>query len=161
MPSQMTLIPRKAELFKPSTSYYRNLCVSVLAFCCVPITYFAATFFLLPPVNPQGEVVGGSAREHRYDILAPRMLAAGLLSPALGLLLKSEGGLAKAWADAPPADLDSVPASLDWYLDLRRYGSVPHAGWGLGVERLFMALTGVENIRDALPVPRTPGSCRM
>ena len=45
-----------------------------------------------------------------------------------------------------------------WYLDLRRYGSVPHAGFGLGFERMLMYLTGMKNIRDVVPFPRTPGS---
>lgn len=45
-----------------------------------------------------------------------------------------------------------------WYVDLRRYGTVPHAGFGLGFERLLMLVTGVANIRDVIPFPRTPGS---
>ena len=46
-----------------------------------------------------------------------------------------------------------------WYLDLRRYGSVPHAGFGLGFERLMMYMTGMQNIRDVIPFPRTPKNC--
>ena len=49
-------------------------------------------------------------------------------------------------------------APLKWYLDLRKYGSVPHAGFGLGFERLIMYVTGLENIRDAIPFPRWPGN---
>ncbi|WP_302441405.1 amino acid--tRNA ligase-related protein, partial [Bilophila wadsworthia] len=49
-------------------------------------------------------------------------------------------------------------ANYWWYLDLRRFGSVPHSGFGMGFERLVMMLTGISNIRDALPFPRTPGS---
>lgn len=49
--------------------------------------------------------------------------------------------------------------TLDWYLDLRRYGSAPHAGWGMGLERFVELCTGVQNIRDTIPVPRVPGSC--
>jgi len=45
-----------------------------------------------------------------------------------------------------------------WYLDLRRYGSVPHSGFGMGFERMLMFVTGVSNIRDVIPFPRTPGS---
>ncbi|MBM9537776.1 asparagine--tRNA ligase [Desulfobulbus alkaliphilus] len=76
-----------------------------------------------------GELVGGSQREERYDLLAQRMTEAGL-------------------------DLDQY----SWYLDLRRYGSVPHAGYGLGFERLVQFVTGMSNIRDVIPFPRTPGS---
>ncbi|HOO92952.1 MAG TPA: asparagine--tRNA ligase, partial [Opitutales bacterium] len=50
------------------------------------------------------------------------------------------------------------PAAYWWYVDLRRYGSVPHAGFGLGFERLLMLITGVANIRDVIPFARTPGS---
>ena len=49
------------------------------------------------------------------------------------------------------------PKDLWWYIDLRRYGSVPHAGFGLGFERLIMFVTGLENIRDVIPFPRVPG----
>jgi asparaginyl-tRNA synthetase len=53
-------------------------------------------------------------------------------------------------------DLDE--ADYNWYVDLRRYGTVPHDGFGLGFERLLMFVTGVTNIRDVIPFPRTPGS---
>ncbi len=76
-----------------------------------------------------GELVGGSQREERFEVLAARMAAAGL-------------------------DLEQY----GWYLDLRRYGSVPHAGFGLGFERLVQFITGMQNIRDVIPFPRTPGS---
>lgn len=76
-----------------------------------------------------GEIVGGSQREERLDALLARMAEQGLEE-------------APYW----------------WYLDLRRYGSTPHAGFGLGFERLLMFLTGVSNIRDAIPFPRTPRS---
>ncbi len=55
-------------------------------------------------------------------------------------------------------ELGQDPAKYGWYLDLRRFGSVPHAGFGMGFERLVMMLTGISNIRDVLPFPRTPGS---
>ena len=55
-------------------------------------------------------------------------------------------------------ELHQDPANYWWYLDLRRFGSVPHAGFGMGFERLVMMLTGIANIRDSLPFPRTPGS---
>jgi asparaginyl-tRNA synthetase len=50
------------------------------------------------------------------------------------------------------------PADYKWYLDLRRYGTVPHSGFGLGFERMLMFITGVSNIRDVIPFARTPGS---
>ena len=74
-----------------------------------------------------GELIGGSQREDRLDVLERRM---------------REGG--------------QEPSEYDWYLDLRRYGTVPHAGFGLGFERLLLLLTGMQNIRDVIPFPRTP-----
>ena len=76
-----------------------------------------------------GEIIGGSQREERYDVLLQRLRASGLDEKAY-------------W----------------WYLDLRRFGSVPHSGFGLGLERMMMYLTGLKNIRDVIPFPRTPGS---
>jgi asparaginyl-tRNA synthetase len=75
-----------------------------------------------------GEIIGGSQREERLDVLDERMAPQGL------------------------------GEELWWYRDLRRYGTVPHAGFGLGFERLLNYATGMENIRDAIPFPRTPGS---
>ncbi|HHL33060.1 MAG TPA: asparagine--tRNA ligase [Desulfobulbaceae bacterium] len=86
----------------------------------------AAMDILVPGI---GELVGGSQREERYDILLARMREAGL-------------------------DEDEY----SWYLDLRRYGSVVHSGFGLGFERLVQFVTGMANIRDVIPFPRTPGS---
>ena len=73
-----------------------------------------------------GEIIGGSQREERLDLLEARMD-------------------------------DAMQQHLWWYLDLRRYGSVPHAGFGLGFERLLAYVTGMDNIRDVIPFPRTPG----
>lgn len=75
-----------------------------------------------------GEIIGGSQREERYDVLERRILESGL-------------PLEPYW----------------WYLDLRRFGSAPHAGFGLGFERLLMYVTGMKNIRDVIPFHRTPG----
>jgi len=75
-----------------------------------------------------GELIGGSQREERYDRLTARMNELGI-----------------------------EPSSLAWYTDLRRFGSVPHAGFGLGLERFLLYLTNIGNIRDAIPYPRTPG----
>ncbi len=74
-----------------------------------------------------GEIIGGSQREERLDVLEQRIQAQGL-------------DLKDFW----------------WYLDLRRYGTVPHAGFGLGFERLIQFMTGMTNIRDVIPFPRTP-----
>ena len=76
-----------------------------------------------------GEIIGGSQREHRGEMLEVRLDEAGLPRDAY-------------W----------------WYLDLRRYGSVPHAGFGLGFERLVQFITGMANIRDVIPFPRVPGN---
>lgn len=85
----------------------------------------AAMDILVPGI---GEIVGGSQREERYEVLAQRMQAAGI-------------------------DLDDYR----WYLDLRRYGTAPHAGFGLGFERLVQFVSGMANIREVIPFPRTPG----
>jgi asparaginyl-tRNA synthetase len=81
---------------------------------------------LVPKV---GEIIGGSQREERLDVLESRMREQGL-----------------------------APESYWWYLDLRRYGTVPHAGFGLGLERILLFITGMQNIRDVIPFPRTPGN---
>ncbi|MFN6171088.1 MAG: asparagine--tRNA ligase [Burkholderiales bacterium] len=78
-----------------------------------------------------GEIIGGSQREERLDVLDARMLESGL-----------------------------DPAHYSWYRDLRRYGTVPHAGFGLGFERTISYATGLSNVRDVIPFPRTPGSAR-
>jgi asparaginyl-tRNA synthetase len=77
-----------------------------------------------------GEIVGGSQREERLDVLLENF--------------------AKHQLD---------PANYGWYADLRKYGTVPHAGFGLGFERMLMFVTGMANIRDVIPFARTPGSC--
>ena len=76
-----------------------------------------------------GEIIGGSQREERLEVIERRM-----------------------------SDLGLDAATYHWYLDLRRYGTVPHAGFGLGFERAIQYATGVANIRDVIPFPRTPGS---
>jgi asparaginyl-tRNA synthetase len=78
-----------------------------------------------------GEIIGGSQREERLDVLDARMKESGL-----------------------------DPAHYGWYRDLRRYGTVPHAGFGLGFERTVAYVTGLSNVRDAIPFPRTPGNAR-
>ena len=74
-----------------------------------------------------GELIGGSQREENYDVLVKKI---------------EEMGMDRS--------------SLEFYLDLRKYGTVPHSGFGLGFERLIMFITGLENIRDVIPFPRWP-----
>ncbi|MBA3957940.1 MAG: asparagine--tRNA ligase [Parachlamydiaceae bacterium] len=85
----------------------------------------AAMDVLVPRI---GEIVGGSQREERLDVLEKKLREAGL-----------------------------NPQDYWWYLELRKYGSVPHAGFGVGFERLVRFATGMENIRDVIPFPRSPG----
>ena len=77
-----------------------------------------------------GELMGGSQREEDYDKLLNRMNELGM-----------------------------EEESMQWYLNLRRFGGCTHAGFGMGFERLLIYLTGVDNIRDVIPYPRTPGNC--
>ena len=77
-----------------------------------------------------GEIIGGSQREEDYDKLARKI-----------------------------KDLGMDESTYDWYMDLRKYGSVVHSGFGLGFERMMMYLTGMQNIRDVIPFPRTPKNC--
>lgn len=86
----------------------------------------AAMDILAPGV---GEIIGGSQREERYDVLVQRM-----------------------------QEMNIDPTGLGWYLDLRRYGTAIHSGFGLGLERAVSYITGVQNIRDIIPFPRTPKS---
>ncbi|MDO5536361.1 MAG: asparagine--tRNA ligase [Desulfovibrionaceae bacterium] len=86
----------------------------------------AAMDVLVPRI---GELIGGSQREERLDVLEHRII-----------------------------ELGQQLSEYDWYLDLRRFGTNPHCGFGLGFERLIMMLTGIGNIRDVIPFPRTPGN---
>ncbi len=81
-------------------------------------------------VPGSGELMGGSQREERLDVLKQRI-----------------------------KDMDMDESSYDWYLKLREYGGCKHSGFGIGFERLIMYITGVSNIRDVIPYPRTPGNC--
>ena len=96
------------------------------------------------------EVVGGSLREHRLEPLLQAMYRHGLRSANSA----AEDDLcSQSAADVP------TKGSLEWYIDLRRYGSVPHGGFGLGFDRLLGYLSGVDNIRDVAPWPRYYGKC--
>jgi len=86
----------------------------------------AAADILVPKI---GEIIGGSQREHRRDILKQRCI-----------------------------EMDLDPKAIWWYFDLRKYGTVPHAGFGLGFERLILFVTGLQNIRDVIPFPRWAGN---
>ena len=86
----------------------------------------AAVDLLVPGI---GELIGGSQREERFDVLEKRM-----------------------------DEMDLPKTDYWWYLDSRRFGSAPHSGFGMGFERFLMMITGITNIRDVIPFPRTPGS---
>ena len=86
----------------------------------------AAMDVLFPGI---GEIIGGSQREERYDILKSRIEELGI-------------------------DHEDVW----WYLETRKFGTAPHSGFGLGFERMIMFITGMGNIRDVIPFPRTPGN---
>ena len=74
-----------------------------------------------------GEIIGGSQREERFDKITERLI-----------------------------EMNMDPSNYSWYLDLRKYGTVPHGGFGLGLERLLSYITGLSNVRDVIPFPRTP-----
>jgi asparaginyl-tRNA synthetase len=87
----------------------------------------AAMDILFPGI---GEIVGGSQREERYDVLIEKM-----------------------------KQFHIPEESMSWYLDTRKFGTVTHSGFGLGFERLMMFITGMTNVRDVIPFPRTPKNC--
>jgi asparaginyl-tRNA synthetase len=125
------------------SEHERYLCEKVIGGPIVLIDYPKEIKAFYMKVNPDGktvramdvlvpkigEIIGGSQREDDHDTLLERIQAAGLR-----------------------------PEDYWWYLDLRKYGSVPHAGFGLGFERLIQFVTGLSNIRDVIPFPRTPGN---
>ena len=86
----------------------------------------AAMDVLFPGI---GEIIGGSQREERYDVLVDKIKAIGI-----------------------------EEKDLSWYLDTRKFGTAPHSGFGLGFERMIQFITGMGNIRDVIPFPRTPGN---
>ena len=113
------------------------------------VLHTAACFdLLLPEVC---ETVGGSLREHRLPRLRQSMQRHGLCNSPQNL--ETEVG------NSDTSRIPDRPENLNWYVDLRRYGSVPHGGFGLGFDRLLCYLTGVRNIRDVIPWPRYYGRC--
>ena len=96
------------------------------------------------------EVVGGSLREHRLEPLAQSMRAHGLYY---------NSQISSNQVEHTNQEQLMTPGSLDWYLDLRRYGSVPHGGFGLGFDRLLCYLADVDNVRDMVAWPRYHGRC--
>ncbi|KAK3232894.1 hypothetical protein CYMTET_56775, partial [Cymbomonas tetramitiformis] len=89
----------------------------------------AAMDVLVPKI---GELIGGSQREERLDVLERRCV-----------------------------EMDLEPKDYHWYIDLRRFGTVTHSGFGLGFERLVLFATGIENIRDVIPFPRWPNNAEL
>ena len=122
-----TLTPGRLSGFCPCHSSTRasiaRMCTRANSGACKTVR---AMDVLVPRV---GEIIGGSQREDRLEVLEARMRESNL-----------------------------EPEAYWWYLDLRRYGSVPHSGFGLGLERLVQMVTGMANIRDVIPFPRTPQS---
>lgn len=88
----------------------------------------AACDLLVPGV---GELIGGSQREERYDVLVSRM-----------------------------TEMNIPIEPLQWYVDLRKYGTIKHSGFGIGLERMMLYITRIGNIRDTIPYARTPRNCR-
>ena len=110
------------------------------------------------------EIVGGSLREHRLDSLLRAMKERGMKIPgAISTDSVSDDSRAANPAGRHHLPSESTPSSepgnLDWYIDLRRYGSIPHGGFGLGLDRLLGYLAGVNNIKDVVPWPRYYGRC--
>jgi asparaginyl-tRNA synthetase len=85
----------------------------------------AAADILVPKI---GELVGGSQREERFDVLESRC-----------------------------REMNLDPSAIWWYMELRKFGTIKHSGFGLGFERLILFITGLENIKDVIPFPRAPG----
>lgn len=120
-----------------------------------------ACFDLLMPFGVS-EIAGGSLREHRLEMLVHNMREDGMLNPKNGHTPSEQ---ANDVYDLAKRDIDAYPflepgeslGSLKWYADLRRYGTMPHGGFGIGWDRLIAYLTGVHNLRDVVPFSRTFG----
>ncbi|KAL9124208.1 MAG: hypothetical protein Q9217_006437 [Psora testacea] len=134
-----------------------------------PVKQTVACFDILLPQT--AEIVGGSLREHRLEALQQAMREQGVNMPepvpvriktataARGVATKTSAFKRHKGAD----EIDTIPTvergNLDWYVDLRKYGSVPHGGFGLGFDRLLGYLAGINNIKDVVPWPRHYGRC--
>ena len=113
-----------------------NVVIEMIIFSGNVDTKTCASFDLLLP--EVGEVCGGTLREHHFEKLMTNIREKKMTSRD-----------------------DGVDEKTRWYADLRRFGSVPHGGFGIGFERHLMFLTGVGNIRNCIPVPRSKGKCLM
>ena len=91
------------------------------------------------------------------DIDGKTVLAMDILVPNIGELIG--GSMREDDYGILKSKMESRAVSIDWYLDIRKYGSVPHGGFGLGFERLIMLITGIYNIKDVIPFPRYPKHC--
>ncbi|KAL8917064.1 MAG: hypothetical protein Q9208_008180 [Pyrenodesmia sp. 3 TL-2023] len=128
-------------------------------------------FYMLPSTGTTSQTAGTNATAACFDLLLPdlcEVVGGSLREHRLQPLMTSMQRRNKSQAADPqgaPSDLNNPTASLetgntlDWYLDLRRFGSVPHGGFGLGFDRLLCYLTGIHNIRDVIPWPRHYGRC--
>ena len=112
-----------------------------------------------------GELIGGSQREERYDVIHSRyeQCADLILMHALlrfcPLVFQSKFFFTRMFSFmyCRMTEMGLAIEPYDWYLDLRRHGTVKHSGFGLGFERMVLFATGIDNIRDVIPFPRYPG----
>jgi asparaginyl-tRNA synthetase len=123
---------------------------------CLSSNSTVSCFDLLVP--EMCEIAGGSMREHRLDAMLTTLGNRGMLL-AESTNQPRQDEIEGSRQGSGPIDISSVPESLRWYVDLRRYGSVPHGGFGLGLDRLLCYLSGVPSIRDVVSFPRWHGRC--
>lgn len=139
-PVFVTDYPQEIKPFYMHPSKRNSACDSQTTAACFDL--------LLPDVC---EIIGGSLREHRLEHLTNSMQKDGLMKARGAEISMTEGGEKKP--------LLGKAGNLDWYLDLRRFGSVPHGGFGLGLDRLISYLVDVHNIKDVAPWPRWYSRC--
>jgi asparaginyl-tRNA synthetase len=105
------------------------------------------------------EIVGGSIREHRKDALLKSMFDHGVIRKDPSDRAYDRPNQNQQVNGRERIDDPNIPENMRWYVDLRRYGSVPHGGFGLGFDRLLCYLSGVSSIRDMVAFPRYYGRC--